>query len=690
MKLPIALLQKFIDLPENDVDLLRRVFDDLGLEVKAVEGAADQAVFTIETLANRGDHLSVAGIAREISARYLSAVRQPAIAPEISDRKTSIPVRNLTDKCLRYALMELTLPPRMQLRQDVASFLDAGGGKHAIVDLLNYVQLELGQPMHAFDKEKVEGEVVIELTQKEEVVDALDGRQYKVPPASIVIKDKKKILAVGGVIGCSNSMVTAQTERVLVESAAFDPISVRKTARSMGIATEASQLFGRGSDREMVITALKRLLGLCAATAGAKDDGSAHVLGLTLVDGAALEKRRLNLDIGLIRKHMNLPRLEAVEVAARLKHLGFSVQTGEGDKELTVTVPSWRLWDVDSFQDLIEEFARSHGYSRVKQVLPPLDYDLPSPSPMEVLVDRIEASVLGSGFSEVITKGFYSASDVAMLGKLSPELAAQHIGVINAVESNYSHMKITNLIHLARLAESNHRKGVLSVKVYELSRLFNAKENSDGPYEYERDVLTLAASGRWNENEWRKAESRDQSAYLFKGVLESVFAALGLRLEVQAARYPLLHPGVQAEIVIGKENVGRFGLIHPDLKEELELKSDLFYAELDINSLSRSMRDGSYREAFEYPSVRRDLTLKVEPERLASQISKMIFSCGAALLTDVSIVDDFRKPEENFRRTTFRLTFQSGERTLETPEVDREIDLILNELRQKHSVEISA
>jgi phenylalanyl-tRNA synthetase beta chain len=230
MKLHVRMLEKLMELPECPIDTagsspLRHTFDDLGLEVKGVEASGDRGVvFTIETLANRGDHLYTLGVARELSARSLGQISIPTVAGQLSDRKTSVLVKRTTDKCSRYALLEMYIPNQMPLRNDVAVFIDEPGKRPAIVDLLNYVQLELGQPMHAFDASKIDGEIAIDCATQVEEIEALDGKSYKVPEGSILIRDRKKIIAVAGVIGCSNSMVTESTTKVCIEAAIFDPV----------------------------------------------------------------------------------------------------------------------------------------------------------------------------------------------------------------------------------------------------------------------------------------------------------------------------------------------------------------------------------------------------------------------------------------------------------------------------------
>ncbi|NMC62428.1 MAG: hypothetical protein GYA55_04600, partial [SAR324 cluster bacterium] len=325
MKLHLDILKRIVDLPTLDPQELRQILDDLGLEVKAIETEGGRVVFNIETLANRGDHLHALGIAREFSARYLAQIKVPPMAAELPDRPASVPVSVGTDKCPRYGLLELQLPERMTVKPEVGSVMGLSD-KHPIVDTLNYILLELGQPMHAFDKDKIEGEIRVELSEAEEQVEALDGKTYKVPKGSILIKDKRKTIAVGGVIGCANSMVGPATTRVLIESASFHPICIRKTARAMGISTDASYLYERGCDADMAQSALKRLLYLISGTPGVSNSAGAQAIGFNFVQEKAPEKREIVLQMNNLRTQLNLPKLNEVEVSSRLKNLGYTLR----------------------------------------------------------------------------------------------------------------------------------------------------------------------------------------------------------------------------------------------------------------------------------------------------------------------------------------------------------------------------
>jgi phenylalanyl-tRNA synthetase beta chain len=706
MKLHVRLLEKWIEIPEclpetASRSQLRHTLDDIGLEVKSVDVSPEKGVvFTIETLANRGDHLSVYGVARELAARTLAQIKLPTLAAKLSERKASLPVRRVTEKCTRYALLEMSLPADMPLRNDVAAFTEEPGKHPAIVAILNYVQMEFGQPMHAFDAEKIDGEIIIDLATKVEEIEALDGKSYKVPEGAILIRDRKKIVAVAGVIGCANSMVTATTRKVYIEAAVFDPTSVRITARAMGLGTEASHAFERGVDPEGIQIALKRLVTLAEGSAGSIPGAeSAHALGLTYLEAAAPEKRKVVVTLNNLRRELNMPRLEEVEIVARLKHLGYGVEatTVGKDREFSLVIPSWRLLDCRNREDIVEDVARSVSLNRVRNELPALDYDMPAKNPIETISQRVRAAVIGNGFFEVITKGFYSAADVALLEGLHRGYGAQHIALKNSLEQSNSHMKATNVIHLTKLLAVNRKRGVRAPKVFELCRLFTKPGElpSDEPrdrdpldYNFERDVLCLAAAGRWTDIEWRKGESLEEYARLFKGAVAAIIKSLGCEFSVGKSENRFLHPGMQASIKMGRSVVGYFGVVHPTIREACDLREEAFFAEFDLRLVYKLMSKVEAPSVSDLPPISRDLTLKIDLREQAGRVIRILHELNLDSVAEASIIDDFRKQEESFRRVTYRVTFQRLDRTLKHEEVDAAIGTLLETLRAKHGIEM--
>jgi len=704
MKFHVRMVEKLLELPECLLDAagvspLRHTLDDIGLEVKGIEASANTGVvFTIETQANRGDHLYALGVAREISARTLAQISVPSVASQLSDRKSSVLVRRVTEKCSRYALLEMSLPSPMPLRNDVAVYIDEPGKRHAIVDLLNYVQMEFGQPMHAFDASKVDGEIVIDCATKAETIEALDGKTYQVPEGSILIRDRKKIIAVAGVIGCANSMVTEGTAKVCIEAAVFDPVSVRKTARAMGLSTDASYAFERGVDPEGVVPALKRLVYLAGGSAGvAKDTSGAHVVGYTYVEASPPEKRKVRVLLSYFKQQLNLPRLEELEVVTRFKNLGYGVEVAAAgkDRELTLLVPSWRLYDVAGVDDVLEDIARSVGLNRVRQELPPLQYEVPQRHPIELIQATVRPALRGSGFVEVVTRGFYSAAEVSLLDSLQGGVSTRHVAVKNSLEASNSHMKYSNIVFLARILGANLRRGVVAPKIYDYTRVFSVPETpaSDEPrqrdvleYNYERDVLTLASAGRWSESEWRKGESLEDHSRLFKGTIAQIIKSAGAVFSVGKSEDPFLHPGMQASIKMGRNVVGVFGVIHPIIRQASDLKVPGMYAEFDLRLVYKFMGKPEELTLSDLPAISRDVTLMIEAKEQAGRVVRLIREAQVEALNDVQVADDFTKPGESFRRVTYRVVFQSRERTLKHDEVDGAMSQLLRDLGEKHGI----
>ena len=670
MKLHLSILKNLIDLPTKEVGELRKLLDDLGLEVKGIDDSGADLVFNIETLANRGDHLSALGVARELSARLLTPISFPKLSPDFAGLKHSMKLSVNTELCSRCALLEVSQSKQMNLRTEVLScFGDATHPETPMVDLCNYLFFEIGHPTHAFDYDKIEGEVIIDVLDKEETILALDGKEYKVPAGAIVNRDRKKILDVAGVIGCANSMVTSSTKRFLVEAAVFDPVSVRMTARAMGISTDASYAFERGVDREAVLFALRRLVAL---SSNIGDDGL-NVHALSYFEGNKTTAREITLRLDEVRRQFNAARFSEVEIQSRLKALGYGISAVVEKVSCNVSVPSWRLWDVENEADLIEDIARSISLSQIKLELPPLDYAPPAPSAIERVVYDLEVPLHGLGFQEVMTKNLYSNEEVTLLEQLDPEIRSAHVTIKNALEKSCSHLKVSNLIHLARLFESNIKRGISSFKVYETARLFRNKFESKGhPYESELDILSLAFGGRVKKGEFRKAESFEEEFYWFKGALEACFAKLKLEVRFDMNESVLLHPGRQARILNGKTEIGFFGQMHPKLSKLLNISEPMLYAELDLFLLSEcfSREPVTKIEPSDYPKVVRDLTVKVKKYSFASEVLQLVKKAQVKDLTKFFLVDDFSRADEEFRRVSYRFVFQSAERTLTAAEVD--------------------
>jgi phenylalanyl-tRNA synthetase beta chain len=398
----------------------------------------------------------------------------------------------------------------------------------------------------------------------------------------------------------------------------------------------------------------------------------------------------IKLTLKEVRQHLNLPRLAEVEIASRLKNLGFAVQSIEEGAALSIVPPSWRVWDIKNTADLVEEVVRTLSLSRVKQELPPLEYETPERTSIEQLRERIEPVLIGQGFIEVMTRSYYSAEVAETLIRIGKRTSPRHITIKNALERGYSHLKISNVVHLAELLEENIRHGVRGARVFECARVFSPDFAAEDAYPFEKEVLSLACAGRWADREWRKPESTEQKLQLFRGVLDTLIESAGYEPSVGESDDPFLHPGMQGSLKAGRSICGRFGMVHPELTAALDVKTPVLFAELDVAIL---MRIQSARERVfpsDFPSVKRDITLQVPLRERLGKVERLIGEAKLAELAAVEIIDDFKKPEEDFRRATFRLVFQSRERTLSHPEVDAEMERLLSALKESAGLVLAA
>lgn len=667
MKLPLSLVTQFIELPLSDEHSLRSLFDELGLEVEEVLYENGETFFKIETLAHRGDHLYALGIARELSAHFLKPLRPVALAEMQNVQPLSLPVSIATEKCSGYVALALDVPEKISLLQQLERCMpDIDRAKHPLVHILNFAFLELGQPLHAFDRDLLKGGLTVSESMKEEMILALDGKEYKVPVGSLLIRDEEKIVAVAGVIGCMNSMITPSTKRVLIESASFDPVSVRKTAKRMGLSTDASYAFERGCDSNARIPALQRVVHLLSSDSSI----TVEALHLAWTSFVREEKRKeIAVSFDRMRQQANDPMLTNEKIQKRLLHLGYTIQSSSQDVHIVLT-PSWRRWNVTTEAAIIEDCLRVIGFNTIPLQLPAVDLSPLPVTPNERLLEHLEKTLLGNGFFEVVTKSYYSSESLSFLKELEPAIEKKHISIKNAIDKENGYLKATNCLHLARLADYNLRKGVLTVKVYEFARLFGIEANPGSSlYSFERDVFSFAVSGRWYENDWRKSETAEEKLFLFKGVLEAFLQRMGVTCSLSLSAQPFLHPGCQVALSCNGQTVGFFGLLHPSLKEKMALLDDVVYGELDVLMLT-SLSLAGIEPISDYPSIKRDVTFKLEENCFAGDICEKITLLKPPHLHSIAIRDSFKKSDESFRRVTYRLHFQSPSRTLSHEEVD--------------------
>ena len=656
MKISTSVLQQYITLPSDGRDV-RNLLDDIGVEVKRHD--IETGKLTLELLANRGDHHCYAGLAREISGRTGDAVCRPPIT-ELTVGETPHPLVLNTDLCSMYSatLLELSgdqtpLTPAELAPLEAAEI-------HSLtpaVDATNLSNLEFGQPTHCFDADTIVGAITIRTSTAGETAWPLFAEErVEVPEGSIVIADDEKILAIAGVIGCEESKTTESTRRILLESAAFDPVAVRKASRALSIHTDSSARFERGSDPSQVLVGAGRVVGLLE-THGWKRVGATGTVG-SWHD----EERRIALNTAAAGAFLDHP-LTDDEITDRLTRYGFTVSGSGGD--LTVQVPPHRIWDVEFTADLYEELAKSIGYNATATNLPPVDMGA-LPSASDTVKMQVEEVLLGAGFYEVFTNGFHGTALRERLGIDENHVLWSHVQTTNALDRGYGLVKNNCLAQAVEALAGNIRVGTRPIQMYEWTRTFHPDPQADNGVCTEAHRLWAIADGAVETDRWN-GKPRQATVWRFKGVIEEIGTTLGIPLTINASEnaHPLadcLHPGRQASVQLNGQTVGIFGEVHPRITKAFKLKRVRpVYMELDRDALLSAAVQTRYVERSVHQPILRSLAFSLPAKVTAGQVVDVLNSDGPEWLDAVEIVDLFEHDADGkpMRAITFALRFSN-------------------------------
>ena len=668
MKISADVLGRFIKLPSSG-RALRDLLDDIGLEVKKHD--TETGRFTLELLANRGDHHCYIGLSREISGRTGEATCRPEFA-DLSAGKSGIELNLQTKLCSLYSATVLE-------RSGDASNLNASelapleaAEIHSVspaVDATNLANIELGQPTHCFDADTIRGPITIRLSKAGEMAWPLFAEErVEIPEGSIVIADDEKILAIAGVIGCEESKATETTQRIVLESAAFDPVAVRKASRALGIHTDSSARFERGSDPSQVLIGAGRVVHLLEA------HGWSRVGETGMVGDWTDEKRQIPISTAAASQFLDHP-LDDAEVIDRLRRYGFTLEGENG--HFLATVPPHRTWDVEFPADLYEELAKSIGYNNTATNLPQVDMGA-LPSAADVTKRAVEDVLLGAGFYEVFTNGFHSTALRDKLGIDDSHVLYSHVQTTNALDRGYGLVKNNALTQAVEAVAGNIRVGTRPIQMYEWTRTFHPDANADNGVCSERHVLWAIAEGQLEMDRW-SGPSREASPWLFKGIIEEIATTLSLPLTVAApsSDYSLsdcLHPGRQASIQLHGEVVGILGEVHPRITGAFKLKrSRPIYMEIERDALSAAASTPRYQERSIHQPILRSLAFSLPPGLTAGQVIEVMTTAGPDGLDRIDIVDLFEHDDEgvNMRAVTFALRYSNTDGTRSAESVNQ-------------------
>lgn len=699
MKFSLDWLRDYVDFAWTPAELALRL-TMLGHEVESVEPFGDDGdvVIDCEITPNRPDCLSVVGMAREIAAHLNGALRFPdcgldELEPGTDPPAVSIEVTDRAD-CPRYSAGLVSgvrvgpSPLWLRDRIQAAGFRSINN----IVDITNYVMLEIGQPLHAFDVSKVCGmKIVVRRGRTGERLQTLDGADRAVGPETLVISDAKRAIALAGIMGGIGSEIGEGTSDILIESAHFDRKLVRDGSKRLGLSTEASARFERGADPSVTVWALKRAIGLIAANCCGAPGGIVDVRA----DPSA--PVRISLRVSRVDSLLGIS-LEASRVATILDSLGCNVEAD--GQSLSVFAPSFRP-DLTREVDLIEEVARIHGYDVIPgrtEAMGPLGVERPEAD----RVTRRLVDVLGTcGFSEVITSSFVRRGDLVALGQ-----ADAVVSLSDPVSEDASFLRPSLLPNLMAVLRRNIHHGTRTVQIYELGRVFGcvqgvSPEGAKGesgcpsPVREEQHIAGLS-TGFTDVPGWDRPP-RAIDFYDMKGALEQCLDRLsGEKARVErSAGSQWLDPAFSASLFAREQHIGLFGQVRPEVLRALDIDAGPVFAfEFPVDGLTRVAAGHTTRfcELPRYPAVVRDFAVVLDDSIEAAEVIALVRSVETSLVEGVELFDLYRGKQvpAGKKSLAFSCTFRSRDRTLLDDEVDRLCEQIVRCLGERFGAVLRA
>ncbi|HEY3248851.1 MAG TPA: phenylalanine--tRNA ligase subunit beta [bacterium] len=685
MKVLLSWLRDYVEVPYS-VDELRERLPMLGLGVNDVDQFGDDAVFDLELAANRGDLMSVVGVAREVAAAGGTMVRFPTSS-----------ITDDIERAAEHATVEVTdetLCPRFTVRMIVdvrvgaspawlARRLESCGVRsiNNIVDVTNYVMLEMGQPMHAFDYDLVRGgRLVVRHARPGEHLVTLDGVERSLDEQTLVVADAERAAGVAGIIGGANTEISDRTTRVLLEAASWDSRMIRRTSRRLGVRTESSARFERGIDTAGILTVQDRAIALMQEVAGGR-----VLRGVIDVYPRPLEPRSIRLHWTAVSRLLGI-EVPIAEGTAILRSLGFEVE--RTDAILDVAVPTYRR-DVEREEDLVEEVARHYGYDRIPETMPLETTAAGTRAHTLIAEEAARDALTRAGLTEVLTISLTRPESLDTLRLPAGHPWRQAVRLVNPLVEDHTQLRTTLLPALLETGRTNINRRVTDVQVFEIGRVFHL----DGDRVAEPRRVGILMTGRVAEGTWNTpAESVAVTFYHLKGVAESLLEELRVsdtRFGVGSA--PWLHPGRAATLRIEGSPVGLLGELHPEIAAAFDLPAATYVAEFDLDLLlaAADLRP-QYHMLPRFPAVRRDLAVVVADEVPAGDVRDTIVRAAGPLLEDVELFDTYTGAQipPGRRSLAYALTFRAPDRTLSAAEVDAAVASVKQDLVNRLQAQI--
>jgi phenylalanyl-tRNA synthetase beta chain len=650
----------------------------------------DDIIMNIELTPNRSDCLSIFGIAREVSAITGNPLKKPKIEFQESSTQasslTSVTI-NDPDLCPRYAarlVLGVKIGPSpywMRRRLESMGLRSISN----VVDVTNYVLMELGHPLHAFDFDNLnEKRIIVRRAKLGEKMTTLDEQERELDNDMLVIADAKGAVAVAGVMGGSGSDVTENSTNILIESAYFDPVSISKTSKALGMHTEASHRFERGTDIEGLITALNRTTQLIQQLGGGE-------ICAGIVDTYPAPREKIVVKLrperanSVLGTDLNIDEMQKILT-------GLEFQTVKDESNISVTVPTFRP-DVNREIDLIEEIARLYGYNNIPVTMPASE--VPPESDAENLTrmkysfrSKLRNILTACGLMEVLNYSFHGSEVYDML-KLEDDCTYRNtLRLRNPLSENQSVVRTTLLPVLLENIKYNMNRRINDIRIFEIGRVFHPK--AEGKQPNEPEFVSGAITGFIGAQEWNLS-TRQVDFYDIKGIIESILDEIGIRdYQLKATSTPPFQPGRSAEIMAGDKSLGVFGELRRDVLNNCDIEQNIYMFEMDFGELMAHSTFSTYEPLPTLPSVYRDMAIVLNYDILSSQVEEAIKIAGGELIKNLSLFDVYKGKQiaDNKKSLAYSIEYYSPKQTLTDEEVDEVHQKIVSALAEKFGAEL--
>ena len=629
----------------------------------------DDEVYEFEITPNRPDCLSVIGLAREVAATFdlpfeKNAPKFSEAADDSIENYLSVTVKN-TELCPRYTarvVKNIKIEPSpawLRQRLQVCGVRPINN----IVDITNYVMLEYGQPMHAFDYRCLDGnEIIVRNAEDNEIFKTLDDQDRKLDSGMLVIADAHKSVGIAGVMGGANSEITSETKMIVFESANFNGANIRKTSKRLGMRTDASSKFEKGLDPCLTMSALDRACELVEMLGAGE-----IVKGVIDINNDTRERRVISLDTDWVNKFLGTEISKDYMVKA-LEKLEFTV-----DSELNVTVPSFRD-DVEERADLAEEIVRLYGYDNIPTTLVNMETTQGMLTPQQTLTKKINETLISLGASEILTYSFVSPKIYDKLHYAEDDIRRDSVVISNPLGEDTSIMRTTSIASMMQVLSLNYNNRNESVCMYEPATVY-IKKGDINTLPEEKVEFCIGAYGA------------EYDFFALKGIVEQTLDTVGINgcRYIAQTNNPTFHPGRTADIVKGDVVIGTVGEIHPAVCEEFGMGTKAYVAVLDFNSIFENCNTmKEYKPLPKFPATTRDLAVLCPKTVTMAEIVDIIEDKSKGILESVKLFDVYTGAQvpDGFVSLAFALVFRAADKTLSDDEIDAKINKIIKALAE--------